>query len=565
MRGQSDIIISIIAFSIMLTAVLPLAYTLYTRIYTSYQQPTVEESRKTVVELGRVVAEGTLNISAIYPIDNTDMDISIINNGGSRIDITRIFIAITCGNDYQMIIPNLGPISIGSGESRRITSINITRYSGCRQYSVRGVYALTSEGNIVSARLYNLTEIKLLSQIGGIQQSVLGPKAYVLTPLSLSDVNRPWYYTTLSWNLSLVFNKGFSLGSIDSMTNPTKVTIVSDPRQLLYSSGMVGGDNYVWVLVWSESAVRQVVFPYTCVRNLFIGYDIQPNQYIIILTGDTPVIVNGVTYCADGNGYRVRIYGFRSTSSSGIMLVHGDVNTYSGWITTLDSNIARFMYLGGAASCPEAYAGSIEYILGQADRIEVFCRIRTSSGETGYYPYISLFGGKPGDSLGILFTTEDRIWGYSYSANEGARRLQDCSKKPFVLVYTGDDLFIGRNVSAISIIVNYAFHDNAYDDEGDITFDAPILVVGIVDDKGNVVSYRSFSFRELTRYENTFPPVAQLQSVAVFIPIPSNTDATRFYPFIAFQDPYCWKDNNYKDDVDITLYIDSIAVIPYIW
>ncbi|ADM28486.1 hypothetical protein Igag_1689 [Ignisphaera aggregans DSM 17230] len=552
MRGQSDIIISIIAFSMILMVVLPLAYTLYTKIYTSYQQPAVEENRKSVAELGRFVAEGTLNVSAIYLPTSTDISIVVRNIGGRQIDISRVFIAITCRDRYYMVTPReFNNIYIASGETIS-RNIDITKYIDCTQYNVNGVYVVTSDGYIVSAKIYNPQEEYQSPGSGSETPSIPQYSPGVVAPQLLPTAINPSGNT---WNITQLLGKGFRIATVDNMNMPTKIIFIPDPNEILYKKGMVGRNSYVWVSVGNlTSTTIQISNQY--VRNIYLGYDKTPDKYIIILTGDGSIRINGVTYCGSWQdiGFRVRIYGFRNSTRDGIMQVSG--TTYSGWINSPDQNVARYVFLGYTSS------GTLRTLNGVADRVEILCRRRTSSGETGYYPYITMFSNKPtGNMLGILFTTIDRRWGDESSTDEGVAELQDGSSMPIAFVYMGNDLVIDNTVSGVSILITYAFHDNSGDDYNDASYDGVVMVVGIADENGNIIGYRSFTFRELTRYEDTYPPVAQIQNAVIFIPIPKNSSSKRFYPFIAFQDPYRWSGT--KDDLDISLYIDSFSVILY--
>ncbi|MEM4745032.1 MAG: hypothetical protein QXX52_08680, partial [Ignisphaera sp.] len=196
---------------------------------------------------------------------------------------------------------------------------------------------------------------------------------------------------------------------------------------------------------------------------------------------------------------------------------------------------------------------------GRADRIEIY--VRSTGSESSYNPYIMLMNtDKSSGSAGILFTSIDRTWGNITTRNEGVDSLLDYSKQALVLVYR-DYVVSNYDSSAVVIAVNYRFHDNEGSDAIGTSVDRPIMLVGLVDENGAIYSYRSYTFRELTRYEDTYPPTAQAQSSLVFIPLPPReTGEKKFYVFIAIQDPYHYNGN--LDDLDFTLYIESLSILP---
>jgi hypothetical protein len=114
----------------------------------------------------------------------------------------------------------------------------------------------------------------------------------------------------------------------------------------------------------------------------------------------------------------------------------------------------------------------------------------------------------------------------------------------------------------VILVVNYRFHDNEGSDFYGVSSNRVIFEVGLMDSEGNVLSSRSFTFKELTRYEDTYPPRAQAQSASIFIPLPrpeSSGGTKVYYPFIKIQDPYGGSGN--LDDLDFILLIEGLGVL----
>jgi hypothetical protein len=118
--------------------------------------------------------------------------------------------------------------------------------------------------------------------------------------------------------------------------------------------------------------------------------------------------------------------------------------------------------------------------------------------------------------------------------------------------------------SGVILTVNYQFIDNEGSDQDGVTVNKPIFILGLVEDVNGqyqVYTYRNYTFWELTRYEDTFPPVSQMQSSVLFFPLPDqSTGERKFYVFLSIQDPYWY--NGVLDDLDFALYIESLVLIP---
>jgi len=554
LRGQSDLIVAVIVFSVLLLVIVPLAQTLYVRMYNA--KPAIEESAVGgAVDIAKMYVEQSLNITAV--VNGAELLVMMSNRGSTSVNVNSVITSVTCDGVQNLISPmEFKDVTLSPGRTYGGV-VNLTRYlTHCtaRNVKVTGVYVITYQGNVISANVYSQKELEELMKTQVVTKAVT--QAPTILPAKVSN-------NEYIWDPNIILLKGFKLGTLDSITNPTKV-IWSDSTTILNSEGMAGRDNYIWKLRTNLTDVS-VIINNQVARNVYLGYDPRdPSKYVIMITSDSSITIGSITYCGGTQGSRVKIYGFKNTTSQGIIWVSGDSNRFGRngmWIQKPSQDVADYVFLNKTNS-------GIVSLTGVADRVEVYCREKETSGETGYAPYILFMNNKPVDGvMSLLFTTIDRLPGNNYSVNEGSDRksLQDRSTKPLVLVYLGDDLEIRNdNVSSVAILLNYAFHDNEGDDFGGVSVDKPVMIVGVVDEGGNVVSYRSYTFRELTRYKDTYPPTAQIQSSVVFIPLPPpETGVKKFYVFIALQDPYSWNTGNYLDDLDLTLYIDSLAVLLY--
>ncbi len=546
MRGQSDLIVAVVLLSILFIVVLPFAHTLYTRMYGG--KPAVEENvvRKSV-DVAKMYVEQSLNITAV--INGVELLVTISNLGSVAVDITSAITSVRCGEVQKLIsLTEFKGITLNPGHTYGRV-VNVSKYCNTQNIRITSFYVITNQGNVISANIYDQKELETLSLTQVITKQVT--QVFTLIPIKILN-------TESFWNPTTILLKGFKLGTIDSMSNPTKVNW-SDSTTLLITEGMVGRNGYIWNL--NKTLINtSIVINNQNVRNVYLGYDPRdPRKYVIMITSDSSLTINGIPYCQNTQA-RVKIYGFKNITSKGIIWVSGDPSRFGSsgtWIQKPSQDVAEYVFLGGQN------IGKVS-LEGTADIVEVYCR--EPRIETGYAPYILYMSNKPVNGVtSLLFTTIDAVWGNGSSVNDGIEALQDYSSKPLVLVYLGDDLKIKNNyVSSVVILLNYAFHDNEDDRFEDETVDKPVMIVGIIDEEGNVVGYRSYTFRELTKYEDTYPPTAQLQSSVVFIPLPPpEAGVKNFYVFIAIQDPYSWNENNYLDDLDLTLYIDSLAVLLY--
>lgn len=543
-RGISNVIVATLVFT-------ALALTLPTVLFYTYVSRVANEIEAiSYLEVEERVKYVDMNVTAL--IDGAgNLYVVVFNRGGRQVDIEKMLVLTHCSGEGLILgLPNSKiTLKPGAYHEHVITRSQLP----CSGATVSGVYIVTSEPRIYSAKLYNLTEMEMYFP-GTTQERALPPQSYKLFPVG--RVSEPW-------NTSRTLgNGGFIFAVLDSPYSPTKLDL-SNPG-IVISEGMSNSRG-----TWQRTALLEnirIKANDVYVRNVILGYDPRdPSKYVIMLTNDGSISleVNAypITYCSGASATRIKIYGFISSNPQGVLRVSGDSSRFGSggaWIKTPSQDVADYMFLGGSSR------GRV-YLNGSADRVEVYC-LSVSSGASSYEPYILFMNTVKRHTTGaLLFNTIDVVWGDRNTQDDSG--LLDVSRYPLALLFKSPELDIdNNNTKAVLIAINYRFFDNSGDDFGQVTEDRPIIIVGVVDDEGNVVAYRSFSFRELTRYEDTYPPTAQAQSAVAFIPIPAPTSVglRKFYIFISIQDPYLRNNsNNNIDDLDVMVFIDSIEVILY--
>jgi hypothetical protein len=548
-RGISNLIVATLVFT-------ALALTLPTLLFYTYVSRVANElgaiSYLEVEERAKYI---DLNATAL--IDRAgNLYVVAFNRGGRQVSIERVLVLTRCsGEGLVLELPNSRATLVPGAYREYLVAPSQLPCSGA---SVGGVYIVTSEPRIYSARLYNMTEMEEYLP-GSPTQEVLPPQSYMLFPIR--QVSEPW-------NLSKTLERGYFV--LATMNNPYY------PTKLFYwgASTVISGGMYSSRGTWQRGDLKENVrirINNVRVRNVVFGYDPRdPSKYAIMVTndGNISLTVNDspMTYCSSALATRIRIYGFTSSNPQGVLWVSGDTSRFGSggtWVREPSQDVADYMFLGGSSK-GTIYNGTI-YLEGVADRMEVFC-LSSSPGNSSYEPYVLFMNiVRKYSTSSLLFNTIDAVWGNSSSQDDGG--LLDYSVYPLTLIFRSPELDIdNNNTKAVLVTINYRFFDNSGDDFGQITEDRPIILVGIVDEEGNVVAYRSFNFRELTRYKGIYPPTAQAQSAVAFIPIPTPaaTGLKKFYVFISIQDPYLYNENNSKlDDVDVMVFIDSVAVVLY--
>ncbi|MEM0000080.1 MAG: hypothetical protein QXY82_01990 [Desulfurococcaceae archaeon] len=526
MKGQGSIIVAVVFLSIIMVSVAPLVLHIYGTATNMASAPNAPVYRFLTLQAKMISRE----IVAFY--NATDSTLLLVNRGGAGIKVERVVIYADCDGRGVYIDPGVKDLDMPSGLEITM-QIPLPTQSVCGNLKTNTLYLITSEGLVISSTVITYEDIEMLSrqesQTTTIVRTTL-PSAVMALPFKVGPGDNT------SDLYSLLGGKGFEVCTLDSMENPTKVVSCAS-----LEGGMKGGagTGYVWSL--RRVYVNTNINISNVIRNLWIGYDPRNvSRYNIVITADSATLATP-SY-STSSPVRIKIYGFVPVTPQGILRLGGT------WMSTPDQDIAKYTFVNATL-----------VLNGTAERVEIY--ERTSGNETDYNPYIMFINtDRSRGFAGILFTTIDRAWGFYSSRNEHVDTLLDYSIKSLVLVYK-DYSLSNIKYSSVTIAVNYRFHDNEGSDAQGTSVDKPIMLVGLVDASGVIYSYRSFTFRELTRYEDTYPPTAQAQSSMIFIPLPPAEQGERvYYVFIAIQDPYHY--NGYLDDLDLTLYIESLVIVP---
>ena len=515
MRGQANVIIATVFVSMVLLAVVPLLLYMFTAASNSAQ------SSSGVYEPSVIVAKATRgDITALYePLSD---ELLVVNKAGRELLVEDMLVYVTC--DAKGLYISLNSSGVLPPGGSMLVNVSKVKEVACSNPEYMAIYIVTREGVVVSATVITRGDVEKLTKPKEANTTLPVSYSIPIIPIKVSSESN------ISDTFTVLKQAGFDILTLNNAYAPTMLVAYSDYN----STGITGGSKtqrYTWKL--SSSSTNIPINRTMTIRNLWIGYDPRdPSKYNILFT--------------TSDDMRIKIYGFKPNTTYGILCLG---NT---WIKYPDQNIANYTF---------KYSGFNLYLGGVADRVEYYTR--SSLDNSSYGPYIMLMNTDKSRGLaGVLFTTIDNKYGFAYSRNDGFDSLLDYSTKPLVLVYRGFEI-PNSKYTAVVLTVNYRFHDNEGDDAGGTTVDYPVMFVGLVDENNVVYSYRSYTFRELTRYEDTYPPVAQAQSSVVFIPLPPpEVGEKKFYVFIAIQDPYWYNENNYKDDLDFTLYIESLTLIP---
>jgi hypothetical protein len=529
-KGQGNVIIATIFAALFLAFVLPLATHLYTSYTANIKTPYSQALADVVIQVAQRASEQVL---AIYNESNTVL--YILNYRGKPLDIERLIVTVSCIEGVRVASLKPQEVSIPSGQQKvlNLSQAVALVLQGCTKPNTTAFYIVTQQGTVIPAEVISLRIVQelqteagtgFLTRVGG------GEKIVTALPIPIKSADQ-------LWNISLLQAKGFTIATLDSMTSPA---ILTPDSTLASSSGMrSAGSSWRLVRVTSGSITVNIGTVY----NLWFGYDPRDtSKYNIMFT------TTGYSPCSSTTLSKVKIYGFRSSLTQGVLQISNK------WVKEPSQDVANY-----------TFKNTNLYLTGTADRIEIYCR--DGSGEVSYNPYTMLMNTVRSEGFaGLLFTTIDRSYRASLSSvPDGDTSRLDYSSKPFALVYNYS--ISSKQYTAVAIAVNYRFHDAEGLDADGVKSDLPIMLVGLAYRDGNVFrvySYRSFTFRELTRYEDTYPPTAQAQSAVVFIPLPQGVDR-EFHVFIALQDPYNYVQSGsyYYDCVDFTLYVENLSILPF--
>lgn len=537
LKGQGSLIISVIVMSLFVLVVLPAA--MYLIIRASYSNLSfVPEIRSEFVEL---VSYTTRDINATVFVDkNNVITLAVANYGTSEINVVTLFYRLFYPNGTTVVLREETNIIVRPNSVASYQSYEILRYCevSCRLVNVM---LLTDKGTTITPRTYSeefLEEFMVSQEVALVRMHSYLPLPYY-DPSSIRDA---------------LSRSGFKI--LDA-------SLLEIPRQGVNVRGVKGVGTGAYYLYEEYVNVDSISATNAPVGNLYLGYNPKDvKKYDIMFSwnrasSDVTLVISGQSLnlgSVCSNGYRIKIIGFKNATNYIIRFSNGVE------VTSPSPDPAKYSYLTSRQGVRISFTGS-------AERVRIYCRSSNLNYETSYEPYILLTkfnADAPGAS--ILFVTEDVYYGFATSRNDAyssGKILQDYSTVPLVLIYNSSTTVITNSkYLGVILVVNYRFHDNEGNDFYGVSSDRVIFEVGLVDSEGNVLSSRTFTFKELTRYEDTYPPRAQAQSASIFIPLPrpeSSGGTKVYYPFIKIQDPYGGLGN--LDDLDIMLLIEGLGVI----
>lgn len=541
LKGQGSVIISIIVTSLFVLIVLPTAMYLIVRAPSS----STEFLPETYSEFEELVSYATREINATVFVDeNSIVTTVVVNYGTSEVNVIALFYRLANSDGTTTVLREEVLISVGPNSVATHQSYEVRNYClmNCR---VVNVMLLTDKGTVITPRIYTVEFLEKFM----VSQEVALVKMHAYLPLP--------YYDSSSVRNSIEIS-GFRI------SDPRLLEV---PRQGVGVIGVRGVGTGAYYLLQEHVDVASISVSNAPVGNLYLGYNPRDvREYDIMFSwnrGDNLDVtltlsgqnVNLGSVCP--NGYRVKILGFKNSTNYIIMLSNG------GRITSPDPDPAKYSYLTSRQGVRISLAGS-------AERVRIYCRSSNINYESSYEPYVMLTRFNAG-ALGpsILMVFEDVFYGFynarndAYSTSRGGRILQDFSTQPLLLIYNSTTMSITNSkYLGVVLVVNYRFHDNEGNDFYGVSVDRVIFEVGLIDSNGNVLASRTFTFKELTRYEDTYPPRAQAQSATIFVPLPRPevSGGTKiYYPFIKIQDPYGGTGN--LDDLDFMLLIEGLGVL----
>jgi len=542
-KGQGSLIISVIVMSLFVLIILPTAMYLIIRTPSS-NLAYVPETHSEFVEL---VSYTTRDVNATVFVDkNNVITLAIANYGTSEINVVALFYRLLYPNGTTAVLREETDITVEPNSVASYQSYEVLTYcaTNCRLVNVM---LLTDKGTTITPRTYSEEFLEKFM----VSQEVALVKLHVYLPLPYYDPSS--IRDTLS-------RSGFRIAD---------ASLLETPQQGANVKGIKGVGTGAYYLYGEYVNVDSVSVTNAPAGNLYLGYNPKDTKKYDLMfswnraSSDVTLVISGQSVnlgsvCSEG--YRVKIIGFKNATSHIIKFDKVDSVTNQDRITSPDPDPARYSYLTSRRGVRISFTGS-------AERVRIYCRSSNLNYETSYEPYILLTkfsADAPGPSL--LFDTEDVYYGFYNSRNDAyssGKVLQDYSTVPLILVYNSSTMTITNSkYLGVILVVNYRFHDNEGSDFYGVSSNRVIFEVGLMDSEGNVLSSRSFTFKELTRYEDTYPPRAQAQSASIFIPLPrpeSSGGTKVYYPFIKIQDPYGGSGN--LDDLDFILLIEGLGVL----
>uniref|UniRef100_A0A7C1E9B1 Uncharacterized protein n=1 Tax=Fervidicoccus fontis TaxID=683846 RepID=A0A7C1E9B1_9CREN len=524
----------------------------------------------------------------LYSSSASTLQESLYSSGLEATGDVRLTGVVDSSNTAQIILSNRGLVPkkieyilVMLGEEQRIirsTKVNIElnpntwisnaldlsdlcQQNGCNNIVV---LAITSDGEIIKSRIYTQEE---LTNIYGEQNQTAYLTAIQVFPLQSVTGS------TISQQLSsggLIHNETqVALPTLELVKNGTfsglgvyKYISKDEPKS------NTNRDAYVLKLYYSSV---NITLNNIMVGNIFFGYHPSRNDsFNIMVTGDKvsgsiKINNNQLTSWCDlsSKSFRIKILGFKSFFPSyvfSLTLPNGAKANY----TYPPDDPSNLLYLSKSGEAKLSLNGT-------AEAVYVYCATQ-SNYPSSYEPYILLYRTSNTTSgLSILFTTEDVNYGGVNDINDlriPSAPNSDVSVSPLVLYFRPRNIIITNQAfNGLLINVKFRYHDNELDYTNYYTaLDSEIFSISVVDSDGNTVGGRSFTLRELATTKITSPPLTLPQTASIYVPLPSPQVAgvKEYYLAIKIWDPFLLskKGNNYVNDLDLTLLIESLVIIP---
>lgn len=558
-KAQAGAISFVLLAFILLVIVVP-AYIVFhgrsAQLYSS-SASTLQES----LYSSGLEATGDIRLTGVVDSSNTAQ--IILSNRGlvpKKIE----YILVMLGEEQRIIRSTKVNIELNPNTwiSNSLDLSNLCQQNGCNNIVV---LAITSDGEIIKSRIYTQEE---LTNIYGEQNQTAYLTAIQVFPLQSVTGS------TLSQQLSsggLIFNETqVALPTPELVQNGTfsglgvyKYISKDEPKN--------NTDRDAYVLNLYYSSVN-ITLNNIMAGNIFFGYHPSRNDsFNIMVTGDTvsgSITINNndplTSWCdSSSKSFRIKILGFKSFTPSyvfSLTLPNGVKANY----TYPPDDPSKLLYLSTKSS--EAKLS----LNGAAEAVYVYCETQ-SNYPSSYEPYILLYRtSNTSSGLSILFTTEDVYYGANDVNDQRTSDApnSDFSVSPLVLYFKPRNIIINNQAfSGLLINVKFRYHDNELDYTNyDTALDSEIFSISVVDSDGNTVGGRSFTLRELATTKITSPPLTLPQTASIYVPLPSPqvVGVKEYYLAIKIWDPFLLskKGNNYMNDLDLTLLIESLVIIP---